>query len=99
MPRLVGLRRWFGAETRLANPALKAEVEATDDADLAVAYEWSEAVNRTIGEIVRDVPPFPFVRDSLEALAGQADVMVVSATPGEALDASGPSTGSPATSP
>ncbi len=31
------------------------------------------------------MPPFPFVRESLESMQGTADVMVVSATPGEAL--------------
>ena len=34
---------------------------------------------------MKDVPPFPFVRESLESMQGKADVMVVSATPGEAL--------------
>jgi phosphoglycolate phosphatase-like HAD superfamily hydrolase len=85
LPALVGLRRWIERETRLSNPALKAEVEATGDSDLALALEWSEAVNRSIGETVRHVPPFPFVRESLESMQGKADVMVVSATPGEAL--------------
>jgi phosphoglycolate phosphatase-like HAD superfamily hydrolase len=85
IPGLVGLRRWIKRETRLSNPALKAEVEATGDPDLALALEWSEAVNRAIGETVKDVPPFPFVRESLESMQGRADVMVVSATPGEAL--------------
>jgi phosphoglycolate phosphatase-like HAD superfamily hydrolase len=86
VPELAGVRRWIEQETKLANPTLKQEVAATHDPDLALAYEWSEAVNRTVGEIVRDVPPFPFVRESLEAMAGKADVMVVSATPGEALN-------------
>jgi len=36
--------------------------------------------------MVHDVPPFPYVRQSLECLAGKADVMVVSATPVEALE-------------
>ena len=85
VPRLVGLRRWIERETRLSNSILRREVEATNDPDLAIAYEWSEAVNRVIGEVVSEVPPFPFVRESLSALAGKADVMVVSATPGEAL--------------
>jgi phosphoglycolate phosphatase-like HAD superfamily hydrolase len=85
VPRLNGLRLWLERETKLSNPALRAEVEATNDPDLAIAYEWSEAVNRTITELVREVPPFPFVRESLEQMAGRADVMVVSATPSEAL--------------
>jgi len=34
---------------------------------------------------VRGVPPFPFVRESLERLSEVADIIVVSATPGEAL--------------
>lgn len=85
IPALAGLRGWVGRETRLSNPALAAEAAATGDADLALALEWSEAVNRSIAELVRDVPPFPFVRESLESMQGKADVMVVSATPGEAL--------------
>ncbi len=86
MPELAGVRRWIERETKLANPTLKAEVAATNDPDLALAYEWSEAVNRTVAEVVRAVPPFPFVRESLEKMAGHADAMVVSATPGEALE-------------
>jgi phosphoglycolate phosphatase-like HAD superfamily hydrolase len=85
LPPVAGLRRWIERETKLANPALRAAAESSGDPDLAQALEWSEAVNRAIGEIVRAVPPFPLVRESLQALRGKADVMVVSATPGEAL--------------
>ncbi len=85
VPKVAGLRDWIGRETKLANSALKAEVERQGDPDLTQALAWSEAVNRMIAEVVRHVPPFPLVRESLEKLAGQADVMVVSATPGEAL--------------
>lgn len=85
IPGLTGLRDWIKRETKLANPALKAEAAATGDPDLGLALAWSEAVNRTIGEIVHDVPPFPFVRESLASMRDKADVMVVSATPGEAL--------------
>ena len=35
--------------------------------------------------MVHGVPPFPFMRESLQALQGKADVVVVSATPTEAL--------------
>jgi phosphoglycolate phosphatase-like HAD superfamily hydrolase len=85
IPALEGLRGWIARETKLSNPALAAEVQATGDPDLAAALAWSEDVNRSIFEIARDVPPFPFVRESLENMQGNADVIVVSATPGEAL--------------
>jgi phosphoglycolate phosphatase-like HAD superfamily hydrolase len=85
VPMIEGVRRWIERESKLANPVLKAEVARTGDADLALAYQWSEAVNRTIGEVVRNVPPFPLVREALQAMQGKADAMVVSATPGEAL--------------
>jgi phosphoglycolate phosphatase-like HAD superfamily hydrolase len=48
--------------------------------------EWSEAVNEAVRRIVRHVPPFPFVRESLERLKDHADILVVSATPQEALE-------------
>ncbi len=86
LPALQGLRTWIAEETRLSNPALAARVKATGDADLELALRWSEAVNRSISEIVLAVPPFPLVRESLQSMRGKADVMVVSATPREALD-------------
>ncbi len=43
-------------------------------------------MNRSIEEIVRGVPPFPFVRECLEKLQGRADCVVVSATPSDALN-------------
>jgi phosphoglycolate phosphatase-like HAD superfamily hydrolase len=85
IPPVCGLREWIKRETKLSNPTLKAEAAATGDPDLARVLQWSEAVNRTIGEVVHDVPPFPFVRESIQAMQGMADIMVVSATPGEAL--------------
>ncbi len=80
-----GLVAWMKRETKLANPALEAEVKKTGDPDLARALAWSKAVNETIGRTVVGVPPFPFVRESLARLSSQADLLVVSATPNEAL--------------
>ena len=44
-------------------------------------------MNETIARTVRGVPPFPCVRESLIRLQGQADMLVCSATPNEALTA------------
>jgi phosphoglycolate phosphatase-like HAD superfamily hydrolase len=80
-----GLAAWMKRENKLGNPALKKAVEATGDPDLKQALAWSEAVNQSIADMVRGVPPFPFVRESLIRLCPMADVLVVSATPQEAL--------------
>jgi phosphoglycolate phosphatase-like HAD superfamily hydrolase len=85
VPKMDGLRAWIKRETKLGNPALKMEVEKTGDPDLVQVYAWSLAVNESVGKMVRNVPPFPLVRESLIALEGKADVIVVSQTPFEAL--------------
>ncbi len=83
--RLTGLADWLKRESKLGMPALKAEVVRTNDPDLTLAYNWSQAVNESIDAMVRGVPPFPYVRESLDKLATTADVIVCSATPGAAL--------------
>ena len=85
IPQAQPLRDWIERETKLGNPALKAEAEKTGDAILQQALAWSEAVNAAVADIVHDVPPFPFVRESLEKISAWADIIVCSATPGEAL--------------
>lgn len=84
-PHVESLRVWIEEESRLGNPALEEKVKQTGDPVLRRALDWSQAVNDTVAKIVRGVPPFPHVRESLEKLADTADVMVVSATPNEAL--------------
>lgn len=80
------LRDWIKREQKLGNPALERAVEETDDADLKRALAWSKAVNEAVTAIVRGVPPFPFLRESLQKLRDKADILVVSATPQEALE-------------
>ena len=79
------LCEWMKRETKLGNPALEEEVERTGDPDLKHTLAWSKAVNHSVTDMVRGVPPFPFVRESLQKLQEHADVLVVSATPHEAL--------------
>jgi phosphoglycolate phosphatase-like HAD superfamily hydrolase len=85
--RATGLIKWAESESKLGNPALEKAVAATDDADLKQALAWSVAVNKSIAEMVRGVPPFPYVRQCLERFAGRADMLVCSQTPTAALEA------------
>jgi len=54
--------------------------------ELEQAVLWSNTVDSAIEEMVHGVPPFPWVRESLQKMQGQVDLMVVSATPVEALE-------------
>ncbi len=79
------VRDWIAREDKLGNPALEKEVAANGSAELTNALAWSKAVNATVDDIVHNVPPFPYVRDSLEKLSNVADMIVCSATPNMAL--------------
>jgi phosphoglycolate phosphatase-like HAD superfamily hydrolase len=85
VPRLPKTREWIEKETKLGNPALAKAVAETNDPELATLLAWSKAVNESVELIVKRVPPFPFVAESLDKLAPFADLVVCSATPGEAL--------------
>lgn len=85
MPDIGPLRNWVENETKLGNPALEKAVEQTGNPVLEKTLDWSRAVNETVAKIVRNVPPFPYVRESLKRISENADAIVVSATPNEAL--------------
>jgi phosphoglycolate phosphatase-like HAD superfamily hydrolase len=82
-PRL----REFIADDAFAksNDGLEAYMAGRRDPELDTALAWTRAVNADVAEMVHGVPPFPYVRESLAALDGVADMIVVSATPVEAL--------------
>lgn len=69
-----------------SNDGLKAYMAEHPAPDLENALAWSEAVNATIADMVHSIPPFPYVRESFEYLLDKADMIVVSQTPGEALE-------------
>ena len=69
----------------LSNDELRAYMAKHPDPELERALAWSLAVNATIKDMVYGIPPFPYVRESLEFLADKADMIVVSQTPVEAL--------------
>ncbi len=86
VPELALLRAWMKRETKLGNPALKEELTRAPSAELKRVYDYSLDANAAVERIVHGVPPFPLVRECLERLSREADVMVVSQTPTEALD-------------
>jgi phosphoglycolate phosphatase-like HAD superfamily hydrolase len=68
-----------------SNDGMQAYKTANPDPELDKAMTWSLAVNATIADMVHGIPPFPYVRESLEFLLDKADMIVVSQTPDEAL--------------
>jgi len=86
MPEVPSLREWASKVTKLGNPALEEAVERTSDPILTKALAWSKSVNATVADIVHGVPPYPYVRESIEKLSEKADIIIVSATPYSALN-------------
>ncbi len=88
VPKLAATRAWVKADSNLSNARLK-EVAAAATGDEKVELDhlmkWSKLVNSFVEETVRNLPPFPGLRLALPKLNEQADVLVVSATPAEAL--------------
>ncbi|MGD8464999.1 MAG: HAD family hydrolase [Anaerolineae bacterium] len=68
-----------------SNDGLQAFMAEHSEPDLDTAWAWTTGVNETVADMVHGVPPFPWVRESLRFLADKADMIVVSATPLEAL--------------
>ena len=74
----------------LSDEGLRQAVAAAKDSSERLEFEhileWSERVNWAVKQIVSGIPPFPGVREVLVELQGKADIVVVSATPLEALE-------------
>lgn len=85
LPRVEALRKWVAEETKLSNGTLEKLIKSNSHPDLVRALAWSEAVNDEIADMVHDVPPFPYMRESLEKISATGDAIVVSQTPTEAL--------------
>ncbi len=84
-PSLPGLRAWTEKESKLGNQALEEAAKSTQDEDLLKVLEWSNDVNKAVKRVVHGVPPFPGVLESLKKFEPQADMIVCSQTPTEAL--------------
>ena len=85
LPATASLRKFIESGVPLGNPELKRIVAETDDPELAAVLKWSEDVNRLVARTVGSVPPFRWVRESLDAIRRNSDAICVSQTPTEAL--------------
>ncbi|MEW6356301.1 MAG: HAD-IA family hydrolase [Planctomycetota bacterium] len=79
------IRKFMDSGLPLGEPGLLEFDKKHNQEELKKAYAWSRAVNDAIADMVHGVPPFPYVKESLQKLSKQADIICVSATPGEAL--------------
>ena len=85
VPSMDALRKWVEDTHTLSNDALENEIRCNKSTDLIQALEWSNACNRDIAEMVKGVPPFPYVAESLDKLSEYADIAVVSSAQEESL--------------
>lgn len=86
-PTLPELRQYVAQGGALNNEGLDSYlVQHPESEEIRMILEWSKDVNVRISQKVHGVPPFPNVRESLEALGEHADIVIVSATPQEALE-------------
>jgi len=88
VPELAATRAWVKSDSNLSNARLKdvaAAATGTEKEEFDKLMTWSKLVNKFVEETVHHLPPFPGLVDALGKLKDRADVMVVSATPGEAL--------------
>lgn len=80
------LRAFLASGKPQSNEGLQDYMHTNHAHELRTAMVWSHAVNAAIHELVHGVPPFPLVRECLAKARQNADLLVVSQTPGAALE-------------
>jgi phosphoglycolate phosphatase-like HAD superfamily hydrolase len=86
VPEGNALKEFIASGYPPSESGLKAYIAAGHgDEDLWRGLEWTRAIDCLVAATVRDVPPFPFVRESLQKLQGKVDLMVISTTASDAL--------------
>lgn len=87
-PDLTPLKKWTEETNSLSAVGIK-EYAAAHGGDmdpiLATAARWSAEVDENIERIVHGVAPLPGVKEAFAQIAEFADIVIVSATPHEAL--------------
>lgn len=85
MPRLESLHRYNDAGGKLTDASMQAYARNHADAELQSLLTWSGNVNAAIARTVKNIPPFPWARKSLERIRQKSDAACVSQTPTETI--------------
>ncbi len=85
IPDVSSLKEWTEKESKLGIPALEKYAAQGNDPIIDLSLKWAKEVNECITDMVYGIAPFPYVMESLEKIQANADAIVVSQTPVEAL--------------
>ncbi len=86
-PAMSELRAYIAEGKPLSNAGIEKYIEEhPESAEMRNVLAWSINVNDRVAELVRNVPPFPYVRECLEKASQYADIVIVSATQQLALE-------------
>ncbi|OHB57756.1 MAG: hypothetical protein A2Y12_18260 [Planctomycetes bacterium GWF2_42_9] len=91
IPKFEYYCRWVNdTDSLLSNEGLMQAIAESNNpqekTELQTALDWSYKVNQAVEEIVKNIAPFKYVRESLENVSQKADIIICSATPTEALE-------------
>lgn len=87
-PDLTPLRKWIAETNSLSAKGIREYAQSMGgelDPILDTAARWSAEVDENIERIVHGVAPLPGVREAFAQIAQFADIVIVSATPHEAI--------------
>lgn len=78
--------KWTITADTLSAEALEKEYEKNQDPFMAQVIRWSQAVNKTIKEEVKDIESFEVAKEAIKIAKQYADVVVVSSANAKALE-------------
>ncbi|HUW84727.1 MAG TPA: HAD family hydrolase [Phycisphaerae bacterium] len=85
IPAMDSLRAFIDSEHPKSNAGLETVMDtAGPNPELQRVLQWSEAVNQAVDQKAGHLRPFPSVKPTLDRMARQADLIVVSQMPHEA---------------
>lgn len=80
------LQRFLDSGYPLSNAGVAAFAAEHPSEEIRQCIEWGNGVNELIEWMVHGAAPFPGAREAIQAMQDEVDTIVVSATPGDALE-------------